>query len=271
MWGIKSWGIVNVLLNYTTISQRHVPSLDLRLLRRTLEPSTYKLLKRVISTAISLDMACYHAHDKEVNVILLPRLYMDLMALMPSNLDGLLKMLGVEECAYSLKNFLSNYLWYILLWMEAVDALVYSRMPGMLLELLRAQTSLKSLRSKRTRSTAEAVEHAISMLHYFIKLDLRERLAKRLNIDVSELNKGYIYYTSILSTYFHEEVSRALQQHIAVRNLTPYEISESVKTSASRLLNEVSIREHERLAQERLSIVLAKLETYAPASKGEDE
>jgi type III secretory pathway component EscS len=182
----------------------------------------------------------------------------------PSYLNEVLRALELEKSMHALKNFLSNYLWYIFLWIQVSDALVYSRVLGILLEIFKAQTSLKNLRGEQTRKLVEAVRHAIKMLYHYINLALKERLANQLHISIEELNKGYIYYTNILSKYFYEELARALQQHIVIRDYTPSEINERVKTSASRLLNETLIKQHEKLAQEKLSIVLAKLETYAP-------
>jgi hypothetical protein len=262
MRGRKGWKVVDALLNQTSVYRKYLPILDLQLLRQLLEPSTYKIVRKIVSIAVNLDIACYYSYNE--NVVLLPRLYMDFAPLMSSDLNELLAMHEVKKCRDSLRSFLSYYLWYILLWIEAFDALVYSRLPGILLETFKAQTSIKSARARQARNISEAVEHAVSMLHYFIKLYLRQRLAKFLDIDVEELNKAYIYYTSILSTYFHEEVSRALQQHTVVRNLTLDEISESIRASAYKLLNEDLLKQHEKLARERLNIVLAKLETYAP-------
>lgn len=56
------------------------------------------------------------------------------------------------------------------------------------------------------------------------------------------LNKGYIYQTSILSRYLYEEISRALQQHLVIRNVTLPDILDDIKTSASKLLGEESFR-----------------------------
>ena len=95
---------------------------------------------------------------------------------------------------------------------------------------------------------------------------MRERLAKNLGINVNELNKGHIYYTNILSTYFHEEISRVLQQYIAARGFTPYSVLKIVEASARRILSDDLLKEHDKIARKRLDIVLAKLETYTPTS-----